>query len=507
MRKPNLQIRKSGDPGDQVIRVDSEQRKVPKTAELAKFALPTLGIWLLQPILSLIDTSVVGISKTATIAQLAALGPGIAWIDSTSYLFQFMGIATTNLFANALSEKNEKKCEKVLSHSIFTALFFGVLLFAIQFGLANTAVSTLSGTAVDSIPYGVLYSKIRALAAPFAIPTIVAQAAFLASKDAITPLKAVLVGAVVNLVGDILLVTVGNMGLAGAAIATALSQVSGALFLVFKVFQLVGKSKSNDDVLKGRTTWSLLKEKISIPNVGEVKNFLSFCGPLFAVLLVKTFLWTYTTFACSASGAIDLAAHQISINLFLFFCIFGDVVSQLSQTYLPYYLTSNKSSNKNKNDSNTPENEKLTISSLSSLSAVYELIKRVFLIGAWIGVFNSFCYQIIRRYGYSLFTTSGEIMGRMRAASGFLSLATLPHAMMLGMEGLLIASRDFKFQSLTYLILGGLFIIYQTNVRMNKWGIVGVWAGTAMFQWARITIFSLRVKHILKESEKRLTVK
>jgi len=62
-----------------------------------------IGIWLLQPILSLIDTSVVGINKMSTVAQLAALGPGVAWIDSTSYLFQFMGIATTSLYVNALN--------------------------------------------------------------------------------------------------------------------------------------------------------------------------------------------------------------------------------------------------------------------------------------------------------------------------------------------------------------------------------------------------------------------
>lgn len=40
------------------------------------------------------DSSVVGMSGSAngvsSIAQLAALGPGIAWIDSSSYLFQFM---------------------------------------------------------------------------------------------------------------------------------------------------------------------------------------------------------------------------------------------------------------------------------------------------------------------------------------------------------------------------------------------------------------------------------
>ena len=57
----------------------------------------------MQPILSLIDTSVVGVNKLSTVEQLAALGLGVAWIDPTSYLFQIMGIATTSLYVNALN--------------------------------------------------------------------------------------------------------------------------------------------------------------------------------------------------------------------------------------------------------------------------------------------------------------------------------------------------------------------------------------------------------------------
>ena len=249
----------------------------------------------MQPILSLIDTSVVGISKTSTVAELAALGPGIAWIDSTSYLFQFMGIATTNLYANSLSEGNEEKSNKVLSHSLFTSVLFGISLLLIQFVASKKAITSLSGTAIESIPYGILYAKIRSIAAPFALPTIVGQSAFLAAKDSITPLKAVIVGALVNLIGDVILVTYFNMGLKGAAIATTLSQISGALYLLYVVI--------NDIKDKHKSKWfDVLKNKINIPNYEEMMKFLSFCGPIFSILLIKSFLWTYTTFACAAAG-------------------------------------------------------------------------------------------------------------------------------------------------------------------------------------------------------------
>ena len=67
-----------------VIIDDDGQLKVSSNVELLKFVVPTLVTGLLQPILSLIDTSVVGMVESSTIVELAALGPGIASIDSTS---------------------------------------------------------------------------------------------------------------------------------------------------------------------------------------------------------------------------------------------------------------------------------------------------------------------------------------------------------------------------------------------------------------------------------------
>ena len=70
------------------------------------------------------------------------------------------------------------------------------------------------------------------------MPTIAIQAAFLAAKDSVTPLVAVLVGAVVNLCGDLLLVNVFNLGIEGAAWATMLSQFASFVYLLKSEFKL-----------------------------------------------------------------------------------------------------------------------------------------------------------------------------------------------------------------------------------------------------------------------------
>jgi Na+-driven multidrug efflux pump len=384
---------------------------VPTILDLVKFGLPTLGIWLLQPILSLIDTSVIGLGSVgaSSVLELAALGPGIAWIDSTSYLCQFMGMATTNLFATAIAENDVPKQKKVLSHATIIATGLGLLLFAVQYIFAKPLVTVFAGSAVQSIPYALAYSRIRSFASIIAVPTIVGQAAFLASKDSVTPLKAVAVGAIINIVGDLLLVCVFGKGIVGAAWATMLSQVGSALYLLYASVKKNSKSIIIDNNQKLEKTNSVedvnlqsdkdnekkneikddvktvkkssLKDLIYVPGFKEVAQYLSFCGPLFFVLLVKAFSWSYTTYACSPAGPVSLATHQIYLNMFCIFAIFGDAVSQISQTYLPPFLGS-----KNITNGLFKDGKKI----------ISKLMKMAF----FLGLFNSvFAFVAVSKYG------------------------------------------------------------------------------------------------------------
>jgi len=309
----------------------------PSVGELIKFGLPTLGIWLLQPILSLIDSSVVGIG--GSVAALAALGPSIIWCDGTLYLLQFLGMATTNLYATALNEGKRDKRLRVLTESLFIAAILGTLLGSIQFIFAHPVISLLSGiSAAEVLPYGMKYVRIRALGAPAALLTIVTQAAFLASKDAVTPLKAVLFGTGINLVGDIILVLFLNQGIVGAALATLFSQLGGFFYLVWVVYNIVKKNsiiakeemklenkrvseyqkllgnkiETKDNNKNELITFGYIAQSVKLPTSKDLSKFLSFAGNLFFILFCKQILWTYATMCAASSGTVGLAAHQVT---------------------------------------------------------------------------------------------------------------------------------------------------------------------------------------------------
>ncbi|KAI3717331.1 hypothetical protein L1987_68893 [Smallanthus sonchifolius] len=70
--------------------------------EILKFSGPAAGLWLCGPLMSLIDTAVIGQSSSV---ELAALGPGTVLCDYMSYGFMFLSIATSNLVATSLAKQ------------------------------------------------------------------------------------------------------------------------------------------------------------------------------------------------------------------------------------------------------------------------------------------------------------------------------------------------------------------------------------------------------------------
>eukprot|EP01039_Chlorochromonas_danica_P005908 gene5908-6505_t len=422
-------------------------------------------------------------SHATTIAELAALGPGIGWVDSTSYLFNFLGIATTTLYSTALRDQDEKRSQSILANAVFLSFFFGLCLMLVQYFWARPAVSILAGASLASIPYAMAYAKIRAIAAPAALFTIIAQAAFLARKDSITPLYAVLVGALVNVVGDVFLVVYQKKGIVGAAWATTLSQYAGAIFLcaIAMLRMLKAKRQSPEKRMK--------IEMMIWPKRHESLQFLSFCGPMFFILLAKSFLWTFTTFAVGSAGAVDLAAHQITLNFFLFFCIFGDVVSQISQSYLPYAF--NEISEKTVRWGKTARS----------------IVRQVTILGSILGVMNMGLSVLMNTVGTKFVTKSTVVAQAIRRLAIPLAACALPHCLMLGVEGALIAGRDVGFLVQSYVLSGLAFISYQLMMRSRALGSVGVWYGMICFQWVRLAMFASRLNKISSAKQEQTHMK
>jgi Na+-driven multidrug efflux pump len=224
---------------------DSEDRNAslistPSVRDILKFAVPAIGVWLCGPILSLIDTSAVGI-LSGTVQQ-AALNPAVAVTDYAALLIAFLYTGTTNMIASAQESdrgtSEMPRTAKMMIGAMRMSTYVGAGLGAILFAFARPLLNGIIGN--DSISPAVFaaamkYVRIRALGMPAAAIIGSTQAACLGMKDIRSPLYVLGAAALVNLLGDIVFVGHPNPlvgGTAGAAWATVLSQYAALAFFV-----------------------------------------------------------------------------------------------------------------------------------------------------------------------------------------------------------------------------------------------------------------------------------
>ena len=212
-----------------------------ESSKLLVFMCSIILLWLSEPVLSLIDSSIVGRSSPLA---LAAMGPATMILDSAIYLCWFLGISTTNLLASTNpppSNDNEptKAHRNIIRNALSTASLLGVVVTLLLRFQATPITAAITGSANAAIvPTAVTYVRLRSLAAPFAIVGQACQATCLTSGDVVTPALAVLAASLTNIVLDFTLcIKPFNYGIAGAAFATGVSNVVSTLVLLRAVHE------------------------------------------------------------------------------------------------------------------------------------------------------------------------------------------------------------------------------------------------------------------------------
>lgn len=186
---------------------------------------------------SVVDTTVVGLTQKSTaVTQLAALGPATTFIDSLLYSTYFLSIATTNKIANALALKDRRAARDTASQVVSVAALLGLLCTLVCWVGAPTILGRILGKNEDAqlLYYATRYVYIRAATAVCAVTGVVLQSICLASLDTRTPIVAVAVASVLNIVGDIVW---RGYGVLGAASATAVASIASAGILLRAVWR------------------------------------------------------------------------------------------------------------------------------------------------------------------------------------------------------------------------------------------------------------------------------
>ncbi len=298
--------------------------------DLLRFTLPSMGVWLANPVLSLIDTSVVGLCASGAdgLLQLAALTPATALANNTSHAMGFLAVATTGLVARARARGADEDAQRAVSDANSVALLLGVLLSVVFVVAATPMLAAFSGPASAAlVPAATVYTRIRALGFPAALVMAVGQASCLACKDPAPPLRAVALAAVVNLAGDLLLCVGLSWGVAGAAWATVASQVAAAAVVLTRLH------------VPGPGRPALLQSlAVRLPRPAALLLFWRMGAPVALVIWIKVGYFTAVTRAATTLSPTAAAAHGVMIAIFCVLGVLGDAVSQAAQSFMPSVL-------------------------------------------------------------------------------------------------------------------------------------------------------------------------
>ena len=153
----------------------------------------------------------------------------------------------------------------------------------------------------------------------------------LAEKDTKGPLVSVGLAFILNVVGTLSLVTKTPLGIMGAAIGTLCADIASTGFLLRRLRQS-RKRRNSESILP----------LVQVPSLESAKRFLQYAAPIFFTILGKSVVYNGIALSVGRLGSVALAAHQVLLRSFFFWCPVGDSVGMTSQVFLPGILATER---------------------------------------------------------------------------------------------------------------------------------------------------------------------
>ncbi len=208
----------------------TEMTTMPVPQLICKLAVPTIISMLVTSFYVMADTYFVGKINTQSTAAVGISFSVMAIIQAFGFFF---GHGSGNFISRKLGAQDYGSAEKMASTGFFCAFLVGILITV--FGLVFlTPICKMLGSTPTILPYAETYLGTILLGAPFMSSSLVLNNQMRFQGNAIYAMIGITVGAALNIGLDPLLIFVFDMGIAGAAWSTLISQLCsfGVLLLM-----------------------------------------------------------------------------------------------------------------------------------------------------------------------------------------------------------------------------------------------------------------------------------
>ena len=271
------------------------------------FALPLMLGNVFQQLYTFVDTLVVG--QALGVNALAALGAS-EWL---TFLMFGSVQGLTQGFSVIISQKFGAGQEGELRRAVFQAALLSVIAAVLLTGLGQAAlpaVLTWMGTPEEIRGMTLLYLRFIYAGIPVALLYNTSAAILRAVGDSRTPLRAMTVSSVCNIVLDLLFVLVLGMGIPGAAVSTVLAQVLSGICCLAGISRIPGLHIRREDCRADR---ELMVQQLRLGLPLCLQNMITSFGGLVVQSVINgfgvLFIAGYTA-ANKLYGLLEIAASS-----------------------------------------------------------------------------------------------------------------------------------------------------------------------------------------------------
>ena len=209
---------------------------MPMPKLITSLAVPTTVSQLITTVYNITDTyfvSHIGTSATAAVGIVFAL---MSIIQAVGF---GIGMGANSIISRCLGEKDEDRASRCANSALLAAFVFGLLLMAA--GLPTLRrLMLLLGSTKTILPYSCGYGKYILIGAPVMCTEFVLNNILRSEGQAMLAMWGLVTGSILNIFLEPVFIFVLHLGIAGAAVATIISQFVS--FVVLVVFFLRGKS-------------------------------------------------------------------------------------------------------------------------------------------------------------------------------------------------------------------------------------------------------------------------
>ena len=280
----------------------------PISKALLAMGIPTMLGMMVNAIYNLVDAYFVGGLGTSQMGAISVVYPLGQVVVGLGLLF---GNGSASYLSRLLGNRDQEQADRVASTALYSSVAVGAVLIIFSMIFLRPILRLLGAT--DSImPYAMTYAGIYVVSCIFNVFNVTMNNIVTSEGAAKTTMFALMAGAVLNIGLDPVFIYTLDMGVAGAAIATAISQIVSTLIYLTFIFRK--KSIYSFKIKNCTFTKEIMSEifKIGIPTlVFQILTSLS-------ISLVNTQAGPYGDSVIAGMGAVTRIVSMGSLIVFGF---------------------------------------------------------------------------------------------------------------------------------------------------------------------------------------------